>query len=356
MLMRRSVDFLGHVVSDKGIHANADKINTVCNWPTPQSVHDVRSFLGLCSYYRKFVLNFAVIASPLHRLTEKYTQFVWTDVAQKAFDDLKTALTSPPILAMPTLTDKYVLDTDASDFCIGAVLSQVQDGEERVIAYASRTLSRPERNYCVTRRELLALVYFVKEFRCYLLGQRFLIRTDHAALQWLQKTPDPVGQQARWLNALSEYDFEIQHRPGKSHGNADAMSRRPQERPTTEHTSDEPEVLTRAIVAEQQQPLSDVALRTATRTDETTSPLLLWLTQPTAPNSNTLLPYSAELKALVAQWKDLRLVDNLIYRQYHEGQHTIWNQLIVPEPLRQQFISRTTPRSRWWSYWCSQNL
>ena len=208
-------------------------------WPIPQSVHDVRSFLGLCSYYRKFVLNFAVIASPLHRLTEKYTQFVWTDVAQKAFDDLKTALTSPPILAMPTLTDKYVLDTDASDFCIGAVLSQVQDGEERVIAYASRTLSRPERNYCVTRRELLALVYFVKEFRCYLLGQRFLIRTDHAALQWLQKTPDPVGQQARWLNALSEYDFEIQHRPGKSHGNADAMSRRPQEQPTTEHTSDD---------------------------------------------------------------------------------------------------------------------
>src|SRR5206468_10859521 len=118
-------------------------------------------------------------------------------------------------------------DTDASNTAIGAVLSQVQEGEERVIAYASRTLSRPERNYCVTRRELLAIVYFAKQFRSYLLGREFLIRTDHSALRWQKLTPEPIGQQARWLERLEEFSYRIEHRPGRKHSNADALSRRP---------------------------------------------------------------------------------------------------------------------------------
>src|SRR5206468_7696172 len=118
-------------------------------------------------------------------------------------------------------------DTDASNTAIGAVLSQVQEGEERVIAYASRTLSRPERNYCVTRKELLAVVYFTKQFKSYLLGREFLIRTDHSALRWLKLTPEPIGQQARWLEKLEEFNYRIEHRPGQKHTNADALSRRP---------------------------------------------------------------------------------------------------------------------------------
>src|SRR3989441_7543559 len=128
---------------------------------------------------------------------------------------------------MPMDSGEYRLDPDASNTAIGAVLSQVQDGEERVIAYASRTLSRPEKNYCVTRRELLAIVYFVKQFRSYLLGREFLIRTDHSALRWLKLTPEPIGQQARWLERLEEFQYRIEHRPGHKHNNADAMSRRP---------------------------------------------------------------------------------------------------------------------------------
>src|SRR5580693_4621484 len=136
-------------------------------------------------------------------------------------------LTSSPILAMPTDNDIFILDCDSSDFANGAVLSQVQDGQERVIAYASRSLSKSERNYCVTRKELLAVVFYLKHFRVYLLGRRFLIRSDHSALQWLRKMPQPVGQQARWLEMMEEFQFEIQHRPGRAHGNADALSRRP---------------------------------------------------------------------------------------------------------------------------------
>ena len=125
------------------------------------------------------------------------------------------------------MSDEYTLDTDASDFAIGAVLSQKQNGVERVIAYASRSLDKREQNYCVTRRELLAIVHFLKYFKQYLLGRKFKIRTDHAALTWLRKTPDPIGQQARWLEQMEEFDFTIEHRAGTSHGNADAMSRRP---------------------------------------------------------------------------------------------------------------------------------
>src|SRR5881296_2086844 len=128
---------------------------------------------------------------------------------------------------MPRDEGEFRLDTDAYNRAIGAVLSQVKDGDYRFIAYASRTLNGPERNYCVTRKELLAVVYFTKQFRSYLLGREFLIRTDHSALRWLKLTPEPIGQQARWLEKLEEYTYRIEHRPGHKHNNADALSRRP---------------------------------------------------------------------------------------------------------------------------------
>jgi len=154
-------------------------------------------------------------------------RFKWGIDCQEAFEELKIRLISSPILAMPADEGEYRLDTDASNFSIGAVLSQVQDGEEKVIAYASRMLVGPERNYCVTRKELLALVFFTKQFRQYLLGREFVIRTDHSALQWLKHTPEPIGQQARWLERLEEFSYRVEHRPGRRHGNADALSRRP---------------------------------------------------------------------------------------------------------------------------------
>ena len=223
---QKSISFLGHVVSEKGIQTDPKKIVAVQEWPIPKSVRDVRASLGLASYYRRFVPGFASIAGPLHSLLVKGKKFVWNAETQESFNRLKLALISSPMLAMPIDDGEFVLDTDASDFAIGAVLSQKQGGDERVIAYASRRLDRRERNYCITQKELLAVVYFVRYFRQYLLGHQFKIRTDHPALTWLRRTPKPIGQQARWLEILEEFEFSIEHRAGNRHGNADAMSRR----------------------------------------------------------------------------------------------------------------------------------
>ena len=140
----------------------------------------------------------------------------------------KKQTNNSPSIAHPHYDLEFILDTDASATGIGAVLSQVQDGgREHVIAYASRTLSKPERHYCVTRRELLAVVTFIHHFRPYLLGRKFSLRTDHSSITWLRNFKQPEGQLARWITKLQEYDFSISHRPGKQHGNADALSRRP---------------------------------------------------------------------------------------------------------------------------------
>ena len=171
--------------------------------------------------------GYAHIAGPLNRLLKKDQAFDWTEDCQEPFDELKRAMTSPLVLALPNDTDTFVLDTDAAEGSIEAVLSQLQDREERVVAYAGRTLNRHEINYCITRKELLAIVHFTKLFRQYLFGRKFMIRTDHAALSWLQKTPEPIGQNARWLEQLGEYDFTICHRKGTSHSNTDALSRHP---------------------------------------------------------------------------------------------------------------------------------
>jgi len=136
-------------------------------------------------------------------------------------------LFSAPILGMPTDTGKFYLNCDASDVGLGAVLSQNQDGAEVVIAYASRILSRPESNYDVTRRELLAIIFGLKTFRQYLLGRKFVTRTDHSALQWLRRTPESKGQFAGWLAFVEHFQCESIHRPGAKHGNADGLSRRP---------------------------------------------------------------------------------------------------------------------------------
>jgi len=181
-LLRAEIKFLGHVVLAKGVSTDPSKIKAVKDWPVPEAVHEVRSFLGLTSYYKQFVPTFAEIAAPLHALTMKNKKFEWTTQCDHAFSKLKCALISSPILTMPNDKDPFLLDTDACDVSIGAVLSQVQEGVKHVITYASRSLSKPERNYCVTRKELLAIVCYTKAFRQYLLGRQFVVRTNHSAL------------------------------------------------------------------------------------------------------------------------------------------------------------------------------
>jgi len=226
-LFQRRVAFLGHLLSENGIEVQDDKVDAVRDWPTPCNLTELGSFLGLCSYYRRFIERFADVAAPLHKLHRKNVAFEWTEEQDDAFNRLKQMLTSAPVLGMPTDNGAFYLDCDASDIGLGAVLSQNQNGSEVVIAYASRILTKAERNYDVTRRELLAIVFGLKTFKQYVLGRQFVIRTDHAALQWLRKTPEPMGQLARWLTFIEQFDFEVIFRAGAKHGNADGLSRRP---------------------------------------------------------------------------------------------------------------------------------
>jgi len=227
-LFQQQVRYLGHVVSKDGVSTDPDKVAAMAEWPAPRDQKELLTFLGMTGYYRQFVKGYANIARPLHRLSGKGVPWEWTGECQQAFLTLRDRLVSAPILCYPSGIGAYVLDTDASDASVGAVLSQEQaDGREGVISYFSKALNGAERNYCTTRKELLAVVRAVKHFRPYLYGRKFRIRTDHASLIWLLRQKEQEGQVARWIELLSEFDFEIAHRPGAKHGNADAMSRRP---------------------------------------------------------------------------------------------------------------------------------
>ncbi|CAG2236597.1 unnamed protein product [Mytilus edulis] len=206
-LFQSKVTYLGHVVSAQGIECDPKKIEDVKNWTVPKNVKNIKSFLGFTGYYRKFIPHFSEVAAPLNRLTRKGVKFTWDEKCKNSFDQLKNALTTAPILSLPTSDGNFILDTDASNVGVGAVLSQMQNDEERVIAYSSRALSSSQQNYCTTKRELLA--------------------TDHAPLYWLKNFKNPQGMLARWLSILDTYDFEIQHRVGIKHQNADALSRHP---------------------------------------------------------------------------------------------------------------------------------
>jgi len=199
----------------------------VRQWPVPKNQTEVRSFVGLASYYRRFVRGFAEIARPLHQLTEKGRRFKWTEACHTAFEQLKLSLMSAPVLIYPDPSKTFILDTDASDAGIGAVLSQEEEGCEHVIAYASRALTKQERKYAATKKELLSMVTFIRHFKHYLLGKEFVLRTDHNSLRWLHNFQGLEGQLARWVEQLASFQYKIVHRPGRGHANADALSRLP---------------------------------------------------------------------------------------------------------------------------------
>jgi hypothetical protein len=228
-LFARETEYLGHIVSEAGIRVNPDKVSAVRDWPVPQTKSEVRSFLGTASYYRRFVRDFATIAAPLHHISSVKATWEWQEQHQRAFDELKAVLSTAPVLAFPLPDAPYVMDTDASLTGIGAVLSQVVEGKEMVLGYWSRSLSKEERNYCVTRRELLAVVEAFEHFHCYIYGRKFRVRTDHSSLTWLLNFREPKDQIARWLQRLGVYanQYTMEHRPGAKHGNADGLSRIP---------------------------------------------------------------------------------------------------------------------------------
>ena len=221
------VNYLGHVVSGKGISPDPAKIAAVENFPRPTTRTELRSFLGLASYYRRFVKHFARIASPLHAITSDKATFEWTPECEEAFTRLKTLLISAPILTTfdPNLTTS--VHTDSSIKGLGAVLYQGDKPDKRVLAYASRTLLQNEKNYGTPELEMLAIIWAVKKFRSYFFGRPFNIVTDHHSLCTLKRVAEPKGRLARWILELAEHQYTIVHRSGIRHGDADALSRCP---------------------------------------------------------------------------------------------------------------------------------
>ena len=203
-----------------GLECDPTKIEDVKSWPVPDC-------LGFVSYYRRFIPNFADVATPLVTLTGKDVPFVWDSSCSAAFAALRAALMDAPILAFPTETGLYVLDMDASNFGLCGVLSQVQNDQECVVAYCSRALRPSQIFHCTTKREMLAAVAMCIQFRSYLRGARFNLRTDHRSLVWLHRFKDTEGMMSRWLHTLQQFQFSIVHRPGKDHSNADGLSRAP---------------------------------------------------------------------------------------------------------------------------------
>ena len=223
--------YLGRKVSRNGISVQPGHVERIKTWPVPASVNDVERFTGFMNYYRDFIPNFAAIAACLYEIQGCKAVFEWNEERQRAFEILKEMLINAPTLGFPNDDDVFLLDTDASDISIGAVLSQVgSDGKERPIGFGSFSLSPLQRRYCATRKELLAVVRFTRHYRHHLLGRRFYVRTDHNSLTWLMRFRDVQGQLARWLEELSQYDMVLVYRPGKQHVNADALSRLSDER------------------------------------------------------------------------------------------------------------------------------
>ena len=224
---KKSVEYLGHVVSKHGIQVDQKKVRAAQDLKPPQNVTEVKSFLGLTGYYRRFIRNYAKIAEPLTSLTRTTkSEFDWNEKCDEAFENLKAKLIEAPILRYPDFNRVFKIQTDASDAGLGAVLSQEFDDGEAAIVFASRTLHEGERKWSTREKEALAVIWACELFRPYIIGQKFIVETDHESLKWLLNSSNG-GRIARWNIRLQEFDMEIRHRKGKQNANADAFSRNP---------------------------------------------------------------------------------------------------------------------------------
>lgn len=223
----KEVCFLGHVITKDGVKVNPDKMSAVMEFPTPTTQKHVRQILGLGNFYRKFIYKYSELVHPLNNLLRKDVPFQWTEECDKAFKTLKEKLVSAPILVYPDFTKPFILYTDASNFAISYILGQVDDqNREKVIAYGGRAVHKHEASWHINTLEALAIVEGIKHYHVYLANSHFTVITDNISSSYFTKVKEPKGRLARWVIFTQSYDFDIVHRPGRKHGNADALSRR----------------------------------------------------------------------------------------------------------------------------------
>lgn len=227
---KSSLNYLGYIVDGNGLRTNPDKVSAMVNYPRPTTTTEIKRFVGMCSWYRRFIPHFSTLMAPLNDLLKgkrKQQSIGWSTEAESAFLSVKRALVSAPVLRSPDFSKVFTIQCDASDVGLGGVLTQEIEGQEVVIAFCSRSLSRAERNYSVTQRELLSLLFCIEKFRPYIEGTRFRVITDHYSLLWLNSLKEPTGKLARWAVKLQQYSFELCHRKGKLNVVPDALSRIP---------------------------------------------------------------------------------------------------------------------------------
>ena len=225
--LRTEVAYLGHIIGSDGVKPDPRKIEAITKFPQPRNAKNIKQFLGLVGYYRRFIPQFSKIAKPLTDLLKKDKPFSWQNAQADAFSTLQNYLCLEPILQYPDFTQPFILTTDASGYAIGGVLSQGKIGKDLPIAYVSRILNKAEQNYSTIEKECLAIVYCTHYFRPYLYGRKFTIITDHKPLVWLHSIKDPSSRLWKWRTKLEEYEYEIQYKKGSLNNNADALSRNP---------------------------------------------------------------------------------------------------------------------------------
>lgn len=226
--LQRSVHYVGHVIAPEGIFPNENYLKPIKTWPIPRDVKELRIFLGTLGYYRKFIRDYARITKPLTvQLKKENEKVVHTREFVEAFEKCRTILTSSDVLGFPDFDKQFIVTTDASQFAVGAVLSQKQNGKDKPLAFASRTLTKTETNYSTIEKELLAIIFAVKYFRPYIYGRKFLLVTDHKPLTYIFSMSHENARLIRWRLILSEFDFDIQHEKGKNNVVADGLSRIP---------------------------------------------------------------------------------------------------------------------------------
>jgi len=225
----RKIGFLGVIIGSNGIEMEKEKVDGVLSWPEPKNVKDIRKFLGLANYYRRFIKDFAQIARPMNMLTRKDVKWQWGGEQQKAFDELKEIFTTRPVLVAPDLDKEFRVEADTSNYAMGGVLSmKCSDELWRPVAFISKSLSNTERNYEIHNKEMLTVVRCLETWRHFLEGTtiRFEIWTDHKNLEYFMKAQKLNRRQARWALYLLRFDFMLKHIPGSRMGKADSLSRR----------------------------------------------------------------------------------------------------------------------------------
>ena len=223
--MRKELRYLGHLITSEGVKPDPSKIEVIKKYPLPKTKTEIKAFAGLLGYYRKFIKDYAKILKPMTKCLAKDQQVIINDEYRACFEKCKTLLCNDPILIYPNFEEPFIITTDASNFAIGAILSQGKLGNDKPVAYASRTLSKTEIKYSTLEKEFLSIIYACKQFRPYIYGTKFTLVTDHKPLLWIHNLKDNNLKLQRWKVYLQEYDYNIVYKAGKLNVNADALSR-----------------------------------------------------------------------------------------------------------------------------------